>query len=86
MAFLISFIVVNLQLRASYVSTSDVPSVLDLGESDVAGVHVMLNKEPLFRKMWKEAGIRQPGSGPAVPWDRTPKRGLELWCSLCLWI
>lgn len=86
MAFLISYIVVNLQPRASYVSTSDVPSVLDLGESDAARVHVMLNKETLFRKTWKEPGIRQPDSGPAVPWDRTPKRGLELWCSLYLWI
>lgn len=57
---------------------SNVHHVLDVGESNVSKIHFILNKEALFRKIWKDAGIHQSHSGSAGPWDRTFK---ELWNS-----
>ena len=68
----VSYIVVNLRLRARFtVSGSDVPCVAGLGKSDVIKVHFLLNKETPFRKIRKEAGIHQLGSGSGLPWDGT---------------
>lgn len=57
---------------------SDVHRVSDVGESSVSKIHFILNKEALFREIWKEPGIRQSHSGSAGLWDRTFK---ELWNS-----
>lgn len=68
----VSYIVVNLHLRARFtVSGSDGPRVAGFGKSDVTKVHFLLNKETPFRKIRKEAGIHQLGSGSAFPWDGT---------------
>ena len=57
---------------------SDGHGVLDLGESDVIKIHFVLNKEALFRKIWKEAGVHQHHSGSVIPWGRTFE---EVWNS-----
>lgn len=55
-----------MQLRVKSVGMSSVRGVSDLGESNVIKIYFILDKEALFRKMWKEVGIHQ-SSGTASP-------------------
>lgn len=57
--------------------------VLAFGESDVLKIHFMLNKEALFRKIWKKVGIHQRHSGSFIPRARTFK---EVWNSGALFV